>query len=223
MNKIEHPGKKRLLTFATNAKCCFEDLAIVHDGTIPCSSFVADFTSQIRAPRVRSVIIEWETDNSSFELSNNNTRIRKVGPLGWDSGLIFSRININKEITYFQAKIVQLNQNLNLPSNTGGVCLGIASPIGTPFICLLNTDTGSREYSSFHATTGDVLGVVVDKKKDQVLFYKNAKFVEYGKSKPSSIEGAKAMMELYYPHCVIEMGDFFQYSSLEYPSIIMNQ
>jgi hypothetical protein len=220
MNKNEHPGKKRLLTFS-NAKFCFEDLAIVHTGTIPCSSFVADFTSQIRAPKVRSDIIEWETDNSSFELSNNNTRIRKVGPLGWGSGIIFSRTSINKEITYFQAKIVLLNQNL--PSNTGGVCLGIASPIGTPFICMLNTDTGSREYSSFHATTGDVLGVVVDKKKDQVLFYKNAKFVEYGKSKPSSIEGAKAMMEMYYPRCVIEMGDFFQYSSLEYPSITINQ
>jgi hypothetical protein len=188
----------------------FEDICIVHSGTTPCTNLLQKFKKTL-STRVLTDIIQWETSNAIYVVTNDGTRVRYTKSY-WSNPLYSQQVLPTKNITYFQVRIT----NHGTVTAAGGIVVGISnkSERGRKMICMINTATGASEYSCFTATTGDVVGVVIDHVQDSVRFYLNGRFQKEGFDVPSAISPMYAVIELYFLNCVVESGDYYKYHEL---------
>jgi hypothetical protein len=150
----------------------------------------------------------------------------KTGFNGWDPPL-FSIKPITK-LTYFQLKINHLEDHTHYFVPATGIFIGVSRSntvdtyayAGRNVICIYNSELDSdKNHDTWHisctASAGDVIGVVIDLKEDQVRFYVNAKFVGVGTRRPSAYQTLYAVLWLFYHDCDVELGEYFPYETLQ--------
>ncbi len=185
---------------------------------------------------VQSQIIQWiapGTANVVYNISNNGTRVLKHGASLWGSyPPLISAYPLTAAVTYIQMKVHYLNDR----PEDGGLIFGISrgTDIGcdddnakTKTVCIkyrrknyshVGVNDTLTVFSSDYILSGDVLAIVVDMKRDVVLFYRNTKLVAKSKNKPSMYQPTYVVLWLFYQKSDIEMGDFYPYHSLERPT-----
>jgi hypothetical protein len=207
----------------------FEDVVIFHEGSHSCPSFNKALAERLRYKQVRSTLIQWiAAPYTPFILQNHGTVVKKKGSDSWEKPLL-SNQELTDPITYSQFKTLKLGKSMGKHSGSG-VFVGVSqsNKIETrdftrsdKTICMYNDvvalDSGSvTRITTFCKTgSGDVIGVLVDQHKDQILFYINGKLSSVGKRKPSEMRPLYAVLWLYYNECHIEMGNFYDYTTLE--------
>jgi hypothetical protein len=65
------------------------------------------------------------------------------------------------------------------------------------------------------AITGDVLGVVFDREKNEIRFYKNGSFVGRGSMKPSKFRVVYAFTSVFYSNQTIQLCEKYAYQDLK--------
>ncbi len=188
----------------------FEDISIIHSGACSCPNPIPEFRTAIRS-NVTTLTIKWQ-NSESYDIQNEGTTVQYTGG-GWGPQ-IFSQQIKSTSIVYFQMRITEHGDGA--VADSGGIVLGISDNAESRSeIVMLNTVSGISGYTCFNATTGDVIGVVVDMKNDVVQFYKNGRYEGVGIAAPSTIGPMYAVLELYYSNSIIEMGDFIKFHKLE--------
>ncbi len=208
----------------------FEDVSIVHSGSVACSSLFTILSKQLRDVRVRSLLVNWiarEDAESNYVYSINPTRIIRTERDQWEYPL-HSQQQLTDSVNYFQLKINFLSTSLGNYVGSG-IFIGVSKNNNTTMfeyaqpektICMYNDQAKLDENSvtridqKCKAGTGDVIGVVVDFLKDNILFYINGHVAAVGKQKPSVMRPVYAVLWLYYNGCDIEVGEFIPYTNL---------
>jgi hypothetical protein len=202
-----------------NANTTFEDVTIVHQGSVGRFSFISKLKQTLKA-LVQTVIPEFECENTTRKLvfDKEGRTIWNVGDDGWsDNDSIYSR-PLTAKISYFQFKITNLK-------DTSGVLVGIEDRdtkepmLRPPEVKMCNTEnekgnTTLNLYKSCKGVEGDVIGVVVDKKQNLVQFFINGDLVADAEI-PKELKVMHAAVNLYYSGSVIETGDYISYYSLK--------
>jgi hypothetical protein len=150
--------------------------------------------------------------NTNYVVDKNLTRIKKISSNGWQAFLLSKEAITNK--IYFQAKVIKTVRS-------GGIEFGVVR--GNPkalrgFLSPKDTVTNYnlRTQLNFIVGVGDVIGVHVNTKSDQVLLYRNKKLMRVGRLEPSALQVPMyAFLSLYYMDSELEMGNFFPFHLLE--------
>ncbi len=162
-------------------------------------------------------MIQWDVPNDNqYKISRDSTQL-KYKSNKWGT-FAHSRQQLSStNIVYLQMRIVQHYKSKVI--KRAGIKFGISNKKNGRFnraVYMLNSDDrfGAKN-TYFVATTGDIIGVVVDNLNDRVLFYLNGKFMALGKEKPSTVRPMYAMVNMYHYGCKIEIGEFIKYHKLE--------
>jgi hypothetical protein len=199
----------------------FEDVCIVVDGYYEPVSFLAKFIKTMRErPRIRHKWVH-APDDVGHVIALEGQRVQKLSQ-NWETHVL-SAEQLSDALTYVEIKIVQ---NLH---DYGGIFFGISKtnsvgestfmdPEST--VCVYNDQSSLGSDSIIPSTDcsfgpGDVIGLVVDKTKDEIVFFKNGRQMAQGATKPSQMEPMYLIMWLYYSDAIIEMCNEYTYSSLQ--------
>jgi hypothetical protein len=203
-------------------------ITTISSGCTPIQSFLPEFIKVMRT-RIQSYHKWCDTEQSVKELKTtfDGQRVEKISPSSWGCP-IFSEEPLADTVTYVQLKL------LTSTYDYGGIFFGISktNTIGySTFldsdhtVCLYNdaTSLGARSVdvlSDCSAKKDDVIGLVADKAKDEIRFYRNGMLIARGKKKPSEMEPMYLCMWLYYDIAQVELCNDYLYSSLRQPDVI---
>lgn len=179
-------------------------------------------TTKLRA--LREEKITWAPDEQ-ITLSNNDTALLKTSCSNWEEP-IYSQQELRGKLVYVQMKIF----SLGYPYSQGtGLLFGISKTNKVPkdayrsgsAIALFNDSTSSatRGVLDVHANcvakANDVIGIVIDRIKDEVRFYINANCVATSTQKPSRFEPIHLVAWVFFQNCHLELGDYIPFHRLE--------
>jgi hypothetical protein len=202
----------------------YEDVVIISVLSAYCGdlNLYALLAKRVRKGQEPKMTWKLPESDSKYTLSNYDTVITKIYTSTWDVP-IYSALPFTNAVTYYQVHIDRSSHDF------GGLFLGVShgnnignSDFLNPDACVaLYNDLNSLSSRSIRrcddctAQTGDVLGVVVDKYKDEIRFYKNGILVAYGTVKPSTMKSIHAVVWMYYKDMQLTLCDRYPYYSLK--------
>jgi hypothetical protein len=177
-------------------------------------------TTKLRA--IREEKITW-APNKLITLSNNDTALLKTSS-NWEEP-VYSQQELRGKLVYVQMKIIVLGY----PVQGTGLLFGISKTNKVPkdayrsgsAIALFNDATSSATKALLNvrancvAKANDVIGMVVDRIKDKVRFYINAKCVATSIQKPSEFEPIYLVAWVFFQNCHLELGAYIPFHRLE--------
>jgi hypothetical protein len=161
---------------------------------------------------------------STFSLSNNDTKFTK-NESEWGTYFI-SDVPMKQDINYFEVKMTHTGDF------TAGNYVGIIDTSKPEFIgpfglkdqicAIYLNETGNMisntlitPYGNAKTVNGDVVGVVVNRIKDEVVFYKNGKLVGMSKDlRPSAFQDIHAFCACFFENQGQEIIEEYAYGSL---------
>ncbi len=141
-------------------------------------------------------------------------------------GTVYSQQELRGKLVYVQMKII----NLGYPYAQGtGLLFGISKTNKVPkdayrsgsAIALFNdaTSSATKALLNVHANcvakANDVIGIVIDRIKDEVRFYINANCVATSTQKPSGFEPIHLVAWVFFQNCHLELGNYIPFHRLE--------
>ena len=212
----------------------FEDVVVHQHTQDTTSDLFALCVKHFRetSPRVRFRFRCTKQKNEKrCSLSNNGTSITKLKRDGWNCVWV-SDMPLDKQKSYFEV----LFANRSRSGRFSGVFIGVTdytTAIATDnypihlyenTIALFNSADGNRGGDSTDTIkivrsavtkTNDVIGVVVDRKQDKVIFYLNGVYVGEGLKKPSQFGPLYALVSIYFATEVISLVEKYDYRTLD--------
>ncbi len=161
----------------------------------------------------------------STEIDNSNSRILKKLD-GWFSSFVSDK-PLTKKINYFELKFVKNSSHIQ------GIFMGVTNSMQpTDFgmvdiknTCAMYNAVGNnlsagivKSLSSGNTDHGDVIGIVVDRVYDYILFYKNKELIAIGNAKPSDYYELYAFCSIYFKGMGLEITEKYDYHDLKRPT-----
>ncbi len=164
------------------------------------------------------IINTWDTKNKTYYCTAPHI-LKKSGSYEYIDAVL-SHEALVADISYVQVKVITLNGGsmfFGLSKNNDAGFYDYTYPSKT--MGMLSSDTKSTEFCTvlhtFEIDDGDLLGVVVDKTKNEQRFYVNGKLVMIGKREISRMEPIYAVMWLFESDSEVGTDYYLSYSELK--------
>ncbi len=211
----------------------FEDVTLVQQAGTTCTRNL--FSLSIKQFRETSPRVHFrfrcttQNDNDRYTLTNNDKSILKNVD-GWNCAWV-SDIPLDKQKSYFEVVFADRSKS----GSCTGVYVGVTDnitivsaeyyPIDITTVCaLFNSESGNRGSGDSLATvrvsrnartqTNDIVGVVVDRIQDRILFYLNRVLIGEGLRKPSQFGTLYAFVSTYFASEIISLAEVYDMREL---------
>jgi hypothetical protein len=195
----------------------FDDVYFIGYGSYYGSNFLPTFSKMLRTQIKTNVT--WNTNTRHYEIDGTNT-LRKVSETSYKDP-INSKEELIDDISYIQFRVQHLK-----PGNSlfFGITTGLESRGGdylndekTVLIAsgILANKTYCKAIRPCVFKQGDVVGLVVDKQRNEVKFYVNRKLIVKGSRDLCALKPIHLALWLCHKDCTIEMGHFYAHQTLQ--------
>jgi hypothetical protein len=212
----------------TDVTFVFQDKLIPTIDTFP---YLVQKLKQAGACRLRFAFKQTKENENVCALENCNLTVIKTSEDNWNF-CIASDVPLNRLIEYFEIQI-----NGKRTSHHDGSYVGVTDDITMALMSLgyVNTDTTCALYDSktgnflsqkhvlpevtTNTKEGDIIGVVVDRREDKILFYKNGEFLTFGRKRPSHFSALYVFVSTYYKDTSFTAVNKYEYTELKKPEM----
>jgi hypothetical protein len=194
-----------------------DDLYIIVSETGGYTPVLPKFIEKMR--KKTRVTLKWEPDTENYVVDSEKQIVTYTQGDTWRNP-IFSSEPLREQITYHEIRLHNKG-HLLFYGIAKGKNIGTSTFLDSTSTCCLFTDPsslGSRSITVIKDCTakkGDVLGLVVDKLREEIRFYRNGVLIAKGMQKPTSMEPMYIVSWLYYRDSAIETCTVHPYELLK--------